>query len=148
MTYQFFMAAAALALASITACVPAGQAILSESASDPIAIDGDLADWAGLLAPAEDSSFSLGGRHDGQRLYLALASEDQNFHEEVVRRGLIPWFDAEGGRNRNSGIRFPLGMTPLHPAAEMRSGGGHGERPLPIRGRAAAFQGSGTFLFP
>jgi hypothetical protein len=75
-----------------------------------ISIDGEQADWSGALRFLEDKQASVGVLNDQDFLYLCLVSSNQGPVMQTVRSGFTVWFDAEGGKNKNFGIRFPLGM--------------------------------------
>jgi hypothetical protein len=75
-----------------------------------ISIDGDQADWSGILRFLEDEQTSVGVVNDGDFLYLCLVSSSQGPVMQTVRSGFTVWFDREGGKKKNFGIKFPLGM--------------------------------------
>jgi len=106
-----------VALAPLAACSPAGMLIRSESPPGPVLVDGLLDEWDGRMIAVKDAPFSLGVLDDGENLYVALSSADPDFQRQLLRRGLILWFDAEGGDAKISGIRFPRGMMDLMPSS-------------------------------
>jgi hypothetical protein len=75
-----------------------------------IAIDGDQADWAGKLRFLEDQQASVGVLNDGDFLYLCLVSSKEGPVMQTVRSGFTVWLDSEGGKKKNFGVKFPLGM--------------------------------------
>ncbi len=70
-------------------------------------IDGLAVDWSGRLESVEDADFSLGVQDDDEMLYLAVVSASTAFQEQVVRSGLVLWFDTDGGKDKTTGLRFP-----------------------------------------
>ncbi len=101
------------------------KTLQSEAPASALTIDGRVDDWGGALAPMEGERFSLGVRNDGEFLYVALLSRDEGVTRQIVRDGLILWFDPAGGKEKTFGLRFPLGLTALQPPGE-RSGGPRG----------------------
>ena len=74
-----------------------------------ISIDGDLSDWAGHLSQLEDLPLYLGVHNDNRFLYLCLKTTDRAMKRQINARGLSLWLDAQGGKEKNFGIRFPVG---------------------------------------
>lgn len=75
-----------------------------------ISIDGDQADWSGVLRFLEEEQASVGVLNDGDFLYLCLVSSNQGPVMQTVMSGFTVWFDGGGGKKKNFGIKFPLGM--------------------------------------
>ena len=85
-------------------------ALQSTSPDREITVDGSTEDWQGALTPIEKKKLSLGVLNDGEFLYLALVTSDRQLINQMMIRGLTVWFDAEGGKEKTFGIRFPLGL--------------------------------------
>ncbi len=104
----------ALALLLLTALLVGGcgstTALQSASPDREIMVDGETDDWQGALTPIEKKNFSLGVLNDGEFLYLALVTSDRQLINQMMIRGFTVWFDAEGGKEKTFGIRFPLGL--------------------------------------
>jgi len=89
-----------------------------------IAIDGDNGDWAGPLQPvAEQHPIRAAAANDGEFLYLVLSTSDATVRRQILRQGLILWFDPSGGDKKHFGLKFPVGV----PSDE--AGAGHGRFP-------------------
>ena len=73
-----------------------------------VKVDGRLDDWQGRLYDLEDLNVSFGLQNDGQFLYLGLRAADPRVLGQILRAGLVVWFDPEGGKNRVWGIQYPL----------------------------------------
>ena len=86
------------------------EALQSEALDREITVDGAVADWQGALTPIEKKNLSLGLRNDGDYLYIALVSSDRQRVNQMIGLGLTIWFDADGGKEKTFGIRFPLGL--------------------------------------
>jgi hypothetical protein len=117
------MRACLLAVLAIWLAVPspmdAGkrQRIDSRWRDRDIAIDGDSGDWIGpLRALDEVHPITAAVVNDAQFLYLVLTTGDPVTRRQIVRQGLIVWFDPDGGDTKRLGIRFPLGLIPGMPA--------------------------------
>ena len=96
------------------------EALQSQSLDREITVDGTVEDWAGILKPMEKKNLSLGLLNDGEYLYLSVLSRDRETISQMM--GFTVWFDAEGGKERTFGIRFPLGL--------MASGAGFSPRDM------------------
>ncbi len=86
------------------------EALQSETLDREIIVDGAVEDWQGALTPIEKKNLSLGLLNDGEFLYVALVAREQQQVSQMMSRGFTVWFDAEGGKAKTFGIRFPLGL--------------------------------------
>ncbi len=77
-----------------------------------IIIDGNDDDWSGNLYTVEGERVSLGLFNDQEYLYVCLSANDITTVSQVMRQGLTIWFDAEGGRKKTLGIKYPDGSEP------------------------------------
>jgi hypothetical protein len=84
-----------------------------------IVVDGSADEWNGLTAALTGVEVSEGIANDGERLYVCLLARDPQTREQILRRGLIIWFDPAGGTRKTFGIKFPVGVLEV---AEGRSG--------------------------
>lgn len=102
------------------------QRIESHWRDRDITIDGDNGEWPGPLAAVDDKhSITAAVANDGQFVYLVLSTGEAAVRRQIMREGLIVWFDPAGGDRKHFGIKFPVGM-PL----TMAGRGGRG-RPGP-----------------
>lgn len=117
----------AVLLAS-TAGAPAAkrQRLESHWRDRDIVVDGDNGDWAGPLA-AVDAKYPITAAvaNDREFLFLVLSTGDAAMRRQIMRQGLIVWFDPAGGDKKHFGIKFPVGL-----ALTMAGKGGRG-RPGP-----------------
>ena len=103
---------ATLLMASAGAAAANRQRIDSHWRDREIAIDGDSGDWAGPLAAIDPQHpITAAVANDGQSLYLVLSTSDPAVRRQVMRQGLIVWFDPAGGDNKHFGITFPVGLA-------------------------------------
>jgi hypothetical protein len=74
-----------------------------------ITIDGVPTDWTGPLVPFNDQPVSIAAANDRDFLYLVLTTSDQSARRQIMRQGLVVWFDPSGGDKKHFGIKFPVG---------------------------------------
>ncbi len=74
-----------------------------------ISIDGKSDDWMGHLMYVDKQNVSLGIQNDSDYLYACVVAEEQAVISSILRRGMILWFDPEGGKNKFFGIKYPKG---------------------------------------
>ena len=97
-----------------------------------VVIDGDNSEWAGPLRPLEENHpIVTAAVNDGQFLYVVLSTSDATVRRQILRQGLIVWFDPSGGDKKHFGVKFPVGLLPEEAAGRGRGGyrRGSGERP-------------------
>jgi hypothetical protein len=115
-------AAAVVLAASATVAASKRQLLDSHWPDRQITIDGDNGDWAGPLAPVDEKyPINAAVENDGHSLYLVLTTSDQAARRQILREGLIVWFDPSGGEKKHFGIKFPVGF-----ASDAGSRGGRG----------------------
>lgn len=93
-----------------------------------ITIDGDHADWENALSYVEDEEVSIGLMNDEEYLYICLVPSNRQMQNQMVRLGFTIWLDAEGGKNKRFGIRYPLGM--MKSGVSVRELGFGGRQPM------------------
>jgi hypothetical protein len=123
---DFSGSVAAIVVIAVAGAVAAKPRIESHWRDHEIAIDGDNGDWAGPLAAVDDTHpVTAAAANDGRFLFLVLSTSDAVMRRQIMRQGLIVWFDPGGGTRKHFGIRFPVGL-----ALTMAGRGGRG-RPGP-----------------
>ncbi|MBN2171100.1 MAG: hypothetical protein JW819_07270 [Candidatus Krumholzibacteriota bacterium] len=75
----------------------------------PASSDRGLSAARDRLAPLEDCPLSVGVANDDSILYLVLATGNRDLQAQILRQGLIIWFDPTGGKARTFGAQYPLG---------------------------------------
>jgi hypothetical protein len=105
------------------------QQIESQWRDRDVVIDGNNGEWAGPLRPVEENHPIISAAmNDGQFLYVVLSTSDAASRRQILRQGLIVWFDPSGGEKKHFGVKFPVGVLP----EEGRGRGGYrrgAERP-------------------
>ena len=115
------------------------QQIESHWRDRDVVIDGDNGEWAGPLLPVEENHpIITAAMNDGQFLYVVLSTSDMAARRQIMRQGLIVWFDPSGGDKKHFGVKFPVGRLP-----EDTSGRRGGYHRAPGGGRPAGDPGSG-----
>jgi hypothetical protein len=75
----------------------------------PVLIDGKNTEWENNLALLDDKETSIGIFNDDSFIYIGLISSNRNLRSQIMRRGIVFWFDKEGGKEQKFGIHYPLG---------------------------------------
>jgi uncharacterized membrane protein YgcG len=77
-----------------------------------ITVDGVPTDWAGPLVPFNDQPVSIAAANDREFLFLILTTSEASARMQIMRQGLVVWFDPGGGDKKHFGIKFPVGGAP------------------------------------
>jgi len=92
--------------------VACGQFQLSSIWRDrEVMIDGKHNDWLNAMMYFEKENISLGLLNDESFMYICMIVEDPIIRNQIMRQGFTLWFDPVGGKKRNFGIKFPIGMS-------------------------------------
>lgn len=79
-----------------------------------ISIDGNHAEWEGVLKYSEEKRATVGIMNDREYLYLCLLSADQQVLMQAMEAGFTVWFQGSGKKEEKLIIRFPLGEAMSH----------------------------------
>jgi len=110
-------------LMSIFALGCGGSMQLSSQWTDSnVTVDGKYDEWRGATTYVEDKNLSLGFFHDEQYLYVSMRSNSRELQTQFMALGFTLWFDPQGGKDKEFGIKFPVGM--LGSGLMLRAGGG------------------------
>jgi hypothetical protein len=105
---------AILSLAAVTLLSGCGsEEMLSRWRDRDIIIDGNASEWRGTEQHRDDDkgvTFSV--FNDDENLYMCITTWNTRTQQQILVRGLIVWFDAEGGDERRFGIEFPITKGP------------------------------------
>jgi hypothetical protein len=126
MQRAFLGVAGMIVVASAAGLLAAKKATIDSHWRDrEIAIDGDSGDWPGPLRPIEENHpLMTAAMNDGQYLYLVLSASDTTARRQILRQGLVVWFDPSGGEKKHFGLKYPVGVPPEERPG--RGGGGGG----------------------
>jgi hypothetical protein len=95
-----------------------------------ITIDGSATDWEGKMTYLEQQNLSWGLMNDQDFIYLCFVVDGRQSQRQLIGRGLVLWFDPQGGKHKRFGIHFPIGMTGMdmrETGAPPEGGRGEGE---------------------
>ncbi len=114
-----------LAVATVTVVAAEHLHLTSTAPSGTITVDGRHDDWTGDLTPMGTDPFAVQIVNDQTNLYLRLTASDPVVRNQIVRRGLIVWFDESGGTKKRLGIHYPV-VEGGGPTGSPSHGGGYG----------------------
>jgi hypothetical protein len=73
----------------------------------PIRIDGDIGDWMAPLFHSEKSvQVDYAFCNDANNLHLIFIFKDQKYLSSLAQTGLTVWFNEQGKKKKNLGLRF------------------------------------------
>ncbi len=90
--------------------VQAGPKVKCTAKTAVITIDGINQEWEGSLEVIEDENLALNVMRDEQFLYLGVLFSGSDQQRQAMIQGLTVWFDTDGGKDEDFGIRFPKGL--------------------------------------
>ena len=93
-------------LFGLTACGTLDVASVWSEAG--ITIDGRTDDWRCRLYDVKDTGVSFGVQNDERFVYVCLRAADRRAAAQILRAGLIVWFDPKGGKDKVLGVHYPL----------------------------------------
>jgi hypothetical protein len=78
----------------------------------PLTIDGivENGEWDNAQYMIMDETVTLGLLNDDASLYMRLSTRDTALQRQILGGGLTVWFDENGKKDKDFGIRFPLPM--------------------------------------
>jgi len=91
---------------------------VSERPQQEIKIDGDAAEWVDQLRFDDQATVGYAINNDDQYLYLCIKPNKEIFRQ-VMRGGLIVWFDSTAQGKKILGIKYPLGMQSMEPGSRL-----------------------------
>lgn len=75
-----------------------------------IAIDGQQQEWQDAMTFVEKKNVAVGFINDEEYLYVRMTTTNRDIERQLMARGFTIWFDADGGKDKKFGIKFPIGM--------------------------------------
>ena len=117
---------AVVAAGLVSGCGPVE--LQSHWQSSAINIDGINDEWNAGAVFVEDPGIVINIRNDAEYVYVCLMTSDRAVQRRVMTQGLIVWLDNDNDKNKDFGIRFPLGMMESGGTGEGAKPGGPGER--------------------
>lgn len=96
---------------------------VSQPITGTIVVDGQHDDWTGLVEPFGTEPVEIQVANDGAFLYLRLVTSDPSARNQIMRRGLIVWFDEDGKTKKRFGLKYPVVESSGEPQERGRYGG-------------------------
>jgi hypothetical protein len=88
-----------------------------------VVVDGDYGEWKGpLIAVDAKDPITAAAVNDGQFLYVVLSTSEPALRMQILRQGLIVWFDPAGGTKKHFGLKYPVGIMSEDGAERVRGG--------------------------
>ncbi len=88
--------------------------IPSSWASKAMRVDGSSEDWKSYpLTFFEEERMSVGIANDSSNVYVLFRTNDPAMIGSIGRSGIILWLDADGGKDKDRGIQYIGGPSPL-----------------------------------
>jgi len=113
-----------LSVFMVTAAASQRPTFTSQLRDSAITVDGKYDDWYGHLDPFEASPVAVQFLNDGEFLYMRMTASSTPERMQIVRQGLVVWFDPAGGTKKHFGIRYPIVEHGSGPEGDPRGGGG------------------------
>lgn len=87
--------------------LPKEKTVTSNWADIPLKIDGSYEDWQGETFNFEEKiSVDYAFKNDGENLFIVFMFKDPKFLSSINATGMTLWFNLEGKKKKNYGIRF------------------------------------------
>jgi hypothetical protein len=107
MNRRFLALCMATALGSV-AWAAEHPKFVSQPVAGTILVDGHQDDWTGTVEPFGSEPISIQLANDGTFLYLRLVASDPSARAQIMRRGLVVWFDEQGKAKKRFGLKYPV----------------------------------------
>ncbi len=83
--------------------------VVSNWLNRQIVVDGKADDWKGAQFFLEEEQLLLGFLNDQDFLYISFIAESPSSLAQIMMGGLTVWIDPKGGKEKNWGVKYPLG---------------------------------------
>lgn len=87
-----------------------GLELTSQWRDRDVTIDGRHEEWQGGMSFIEKENVSVGFFNDQDFLYVSMTTTNREIRRQFMAMGFTLWFDPNGGREKEFGIKFPVGM--------------------------------------
>jgi hypothetical protein len=74
-----------------------------------VIVDGAASEWRDPLVRFNDQPISFATTNDSEFLYVVFVASEPQARMQILRQGLIVWFDGGGGEKKRLGIKYPIG---------------------------------------
>ncbi len=102
------------ALLTILNGCSSGLKLASDWQQGKMNIDGSDSQWQRGLYYDKESDMVYGVRNDDKYVYILLKTQNRSTQMQIMRQGLMVWFDREDGKNQTFGIKYPISRQEMH----------------------------------
>ncbi len=78
-----------------------------------ISVDGKHQEWQESMNFIEKENVALGFFNDEDYLYVSMTTANRDIQRQFMAMGFTIWFDPNGGKKKEFGILFPVGMMEM-----------------------------------
>ena len=101
-------------LMTLTNGCSSGLKLASDWQQGEMNIDGSDSEWQRGLYYDKESDMVYGVRNDDKYVYVFLKTQNRSTQMQIMRQGLMVWFDREDGKNQTFGIKYPIIRQETH----------------------------------
>jgi hypothetical protein len=109
------------------------QQFASQWRDRDIIIDGNTAEWNGLMQAPENAEVAIGAVNDDAFLYLCLTSENRETALRILMSGFTVLFENKAKKESRLGIHFPLALAGAPMPFERNGNSEHDPAPMKKR---------------
>ncbi len=78
-----------------------------------ISVDGKHEEWQEGMNFVEKENVAVGFFNDEDYLYVSMTTSNRDIQKQFMAMGFAIWFDSNGGKKKEFGILFPVGMMEM-----------------------------------
>jgi len=78
-----------------------------------ISVDGKHEEWQEGMNFVEKENVAVGFFNDEDYLYVSMTTSNRDIQRQFMAMGFTIWFDSNGGKKKEFGILFPVGMMEM-----------------------------------
>lgn len=78
-----------------------------------ISVDGKHEEWQEGMNFIEKENVAVGFFNDEDYLYVSMTTSNRDIQRQFMAMGFAIWFDPDGGKKKEFGILFPVGMMEM-----------------------------------
>ncbi len=78
-----------------------------------ISVDGKHEEWQEGMNFVEKENVAVGFFNDEDYLYISMTTTNRDIQRQFMAMGFTIWFDPDGGKKKEFGILFPVGMMEM-----------------------------------
>lgn len=78
-----------------------------------ISVDGKHEEWQEGMNFVEKENVAVGFFNDEDYLYISMTTSNRDIQRQFMAMGFTIWFDPDGGKKKEFGVLFPVGMMEM-----------------------------------